>query len=187
MAYDHPSERIYNLRGREVHSFGVEPRHLETGTGTNQGVRQFVNNEQAVPAPMHQQWDASWGVGNQSGHGGFVNDPSANGGRWQAGHLLARQNGGFGHINEGVRPQNAQYNQGNSFNGVSTQDAWRGQEQAFHDAVQQQRTGGTWTTTLRDQQRTPYDMTQTFPSSGPGAWDSPEMLDETNDDDWMPT
>lgn len=150
MAYDH---RVFNLRGRDVHSFsGVQQGDLNQGTGTNQNVRDHVNTGQGIPAEV----SSSWAAGPESGNSTFQNTPSTTAsGRWHAGHMLARQNGGLGDVTSEVFPQNAQINMGNSLNGQPTYDQWRGQEQNFHNAVGQHGQGD-WTVTLRDQPRTPY-------------------------------
>lgn len=166
MAHDDgPNHRVFNLRGRDVHSFQVQPQHLDTGTGTNQGVRNHVNGPAQVPG----QVGFSWQVGDQGGSGEFQNAPSNNG-RWQAGHLLARQNGGLGNVNEMVFPQNGQINMGNSYQGQPTFDQWRGHEQQFHNQVDQQQTQGNWSVTLRDQPRTPYQNQPYDPSYWPQHW-----------------
>ena len=150
MAYDHPSHRVHDLRGRQVHAFHVEPGQLDTGTETNQGTRDYSNGRvEGAPAPA-AQWDARWGVGGQSGAGSFQNTAPADGGVWHAGHLLARQNGGLGNVNAGVLPQNPQYNSGVRLDGERTFDSWRGQEQQFHDQVQQQQVAGDWTAAVYD-------------------------------------
>ena len=154
MAYEPPSHKVYNLRGRQVHAFDVEPQHLDHGTDTNQGTRDHVNGVAPVPAEVSY----GWSVGRQHGGGEHANVAPEDGGRWDAGHILARQNGGLGNVNAGVFPQNPQINRGNHLGGERTRDQWRGPEQAFHNNVQDQDRSGTWSVTLRDQPRVRYDQ-----------------------------
>jgi hypothetical protein len=101
------------------------------GTATSQGTRDYVNNPST---PVPQEVRMSWHSGQQSGATEFANPPSHSG-RWDAGHMVARQNGGPGNVNEGVFPQNAQINRGNSLHGTPTFDTWRGHEQAMNQSL----------------------------------------------------
>jgi hypothetical protein len=141
--------RQYELRDRTVHSYGLKPGDAGTGTDTNKGTRQYVNDPNTpVPAEVGFAYAGANGV---NGHGGFMNT-LGNNTTYDAGHILGRQNGGAGHVNEGVFPQNRQINQGHA----GTFDTWRRHE----DNVNKTLKGGhdaTWSVTLHDHARKRYD------------------------------
>jgi hypothetical protein len=153
MAFDGIGHRVYNLRGRTVHSFDVAADQLGQGTETSPGTRDFVNGQVAAP----QEVGFSYSAGRKRGGGEFANEAPAGGGRWDAGHLLGRQNGGLGDVNAGVFPQNPQINRGNRLNGKPTRDTWRAHEDVFHSAVEGSGRGQ-WSVTTRDRPRVRYDQ-----------------------------
>jgi len=179
---DHPLHRVHDLRGREVHAFEVDPSHLGTGTGTSQRSRDFANQRVAGAPDPAAEWAASWAVGDATGAGQFENVAPAAGRVYHAGHLLARQNGGFGHTEEGVRGQSGAPNSGNSVAGVPTYDQWRGQEQQFHDQIAQQQQAGQWSVTLRDEVRQPYDPATAY---DPNFFAHYGVVGE-DDEEWTP-
>ncbi|RUT08770.1 hypothetical protein DSM106972_008230 [Dulcicalothrix desertica PCC 7102] len=129
------------MRSAKVHSFQVNKSHLGKGTGTTKTTRTHVNN-QGTSRP--HRVSASWKAGHSNGRTNFINKRFKTN---DAGHLLAKSNGGKGHIRSGVFPQNPKINRGNRLNGVQTHSVWRGHKDKFHKAVKKNG-GGNWTVKL---------------------------------------
>jgi RHS repeat-associated protein len=143
-------KRTYNLRSVEIHSYQVSAPDLNTGTATTAATRQAVNSvAMAPPAEVGYVWATA----TRSGAGRVPNPAPAPGRRWDAGHLLGRQNGGAGHLVDEVFPQNPAINRGNYLNGQPTRQLWREHEDAFHDAVGADGEGQ-WVVKLYKRQRT---------------------------------
>ncbi len=111
-------------------SFRVYAADLGTGTNTTPAVRAWVQGRPTqfrytnciagVPQPWVQGWTAA-------------PNPPPVGAPWDAGHVLARQNGGPGNLanDNYIMPQNPQVNRGNA----GTYASWRAHEVAFHTLV----------------------------------------------------
>jgi len=131
---NHGIDRVFGLRGRNVYSRGdVGPGDVGGGTGTNPGVRQYVNS----PAAQYpQEIRISFAAGGVDGSSSFPNYPLAPGQRADAGHIFGRQYGGIGNQNAAVFPQHPQTNRGNSYQGEPTRELWRGPEDAVRGQAQ---------------------------------------------------
>jgi hypothetical protein len=149
MAYQDPSHHVRNLRGRDVHTYEFDQSNLDQGTGTSQETRDFVNDP-ATAKPAEIQFGYSVGRGF-NGSGEFANGPDDDG-QYQAGHRLARQNGGYGDRPEEVFPQNGAINMGHA----GTHADWRQHEQAIHDHVRDNGGTATWQVTEHAQPRKTY-------------------------------
>ena len=152
-----PAHRLYNLRGRQVHAFEVQRHHLNTGTGTTRTTRNHVNDP-ATTVP--QQVSFSYRAGGLTGNGEFANVPNTrprgSGNNWDAGHFVAKQNGGLGHVTHTVFPQNPQINQGHLLRGERTYPLWKGHEHRFNRAIRNTGRTGHWTVITRDRPRVRY-------------------------------
>ncbi|MDQ1559872.1 MAG: hypothetical protein QOD32_2932 [Pyrinomonadaceae bacterium] len=130
---NHGHTRVHNLRGRDVYAGNVTAADIGTGTGTNQGTRNYVNSA-TTPYPQEIRIEYNSGVtGNFSS---FPNQPLAPGQRADAGHIFGRQFGGYGNQNASVFPQHPQTNRGNSYQGQPTRDLWRAHEDAIRAQAQ---------------------------------------------------
>ncbi|RUL79012.1 DUF4157 domain-containing protein [Dyella choica] len=139
--------------------FFVVKSDLNTGTGTSQGTREYVNAA-STNKPDSIRFDYATGKSAKivsqtvkGNKGAFeVENPEADfsyasGKLWDAGHKLGRQNGGLGNDNDWVFPQNPAFNQGNSKNMSDveeTRPAWRQHEDDFHDGVKTSGYGVWW-------------------------------------------
>ena len=133
---------------------------LGTGSETNETTRSHVNNYNTTkPTQIRFDYDfdsnsenvAAKKVMNSSSYF-WVNNPIvdhtyATGRYWDAGHKLAKQNGGYGDdINE-VFPQSPFINQGNSRLMDNKEEAyplWREHEMNFYNGVKEQGYGCWW-------------------------------------------
>jgi hypothetical protein len=134
------------VSGKNNASFSVKKGDLGSGSNTNEGTRNFVNDVK-TPVPSTVSWSYSSGTDSDSG---TVDNDSSNksSGRWDAGHLLGRQNGGRGDLDDWVFPQNPQVNRGNSDDyGNPTYEEWRKPENNFKEAVNKNGSG-TWNVSL---------------------------------------
>jgi hypothetical protein len=131
---NHGIDRVFGLRGRNVYSRAdVGPGDVGGGTGTNPGVRQYVNSP---AAQFPQEIRISFAAGGVDGNSSFPNYPLAPGQRADAGHIFGRQYGGIGNQNAAVFPQHPQTNRGNSYQGEPTRELWRGPEDAVRGQAQ---------------------------------------------------
>jgi hypothetical protein len=105
---------------------------VSRGTGTTSDTREAVNSR---TAPVSYRLSYS---GHSGGGSTELDNPPSHSGRWDAGHIVGAQHGGYGHDPAAVFPQNAQYNRGNSYNGTPTYDDWRRHENNIN---QQARSG----------------------------------------------
>ncbi len=128
--------------------FEVDKSDLNKGTATSEGTRTYVN-EGTTTKPSKINWEYKIPTAGLSDSGTADNPVSIkSGGRWDAGHLLGRQNGGKGDINAWVFPQNPQINRGNYDDADNpTYVAWRAVENTFHGLVDTHGKG-TWKITL---------------------------------------
>ncbi|MDR0802980.1 hypothetical protein [Fluviicola sp.] len=126
----------------------INQNDLNNGTGTTPAVRNFVNAGGPVPNPVNFAYatyrtlfDAQNGLNAVMASGPQVApNPQIPGVNWDAGHALARQNGGLGYLNQHVFPQNREVNRG--WNG--TFGLWRAHEVNFHNAVGNNNHYGRW-------------------------------------------
>jgi len=119
-------------------SYHVSAADLGTGTGTTPAVRLWAQANAPGPNPINFQYAISNAAGTAivgGWNGPFVapNPAPAGGANWHAGHILARQNGGPGHVGAAnwIMPQNPQVNMGHA----GTYGLWRAHEVAFHNLV----------------------------------------------------
>ncbi len=128
--------------------FEVDKSDLNKGTATSEGTRTYVN-EGTTTKPSKINWEYKIPTAGLSDSGTADNPVSIkSGGKWDAGHLLGRQNGGKGDINAWVFPQNPQINRGNYDDADNpTYVAWRAVENTFHGLVDTHGKG-TWKITL---------------------------------------
>jgi hypothetical protein len=116
--------------------FEVDKNDMSGGTPTSIETREYVNEPKT---PKHGTINWSYSIpGTKIKDSGTASNPSSikSNGRWDAGHLLGRQNGGKGDINSWVFPQNPQINRGNYDDADNpTYVDWRGVENTFHDNV----------------------------------------------------
>ena len=139
--------------------FTVLKSDLNTGTGTSEGTRNYVNNPKtykpdSILFDYQSAQSPKAGVkevkGNKSAF--EVENPEADysyksGKLWDAGHKLGRQNGGLGNDNDWVFPQNPAFNQGNSKNMSDVDETrpwWRQHEDDFHEGVKKDGAGAWW-------------------------------------------
>uniref|UniRef100_UPI003FEDB556 hypothetical protein n=1 Tax=Bacteroides uniformis TaxID=820 RepID=UPI003FEDB556 len=131
--------------------FTIEKSDLNTGTGTTEKTRSYVNNNwHYVPTKVKFDYAISTSSKEDAINAVKRNpncficdnakaDYSYGTGRyWDAGHKLARQNGGKGDVESWVFPQNPSMNQGNSrlmYNQQYTFPFWRAHENDFHDKM----------------------------------------------------
>ncbi|QEY18811.1 hypothetical protein D0C16_24220 [Cellvibrio sp. KY-GH-1] len=127
------------------YTFQVEPADIGTGTATTLGTRNYVNGGGAPLFPT-----ASFAYGFFPGGGGWApgaapgplqvapNPPAPPGVAYDVGHALGRQNGGLGHVNNWVFPQDRNVNRG----WAGTFPLWRAHENAFRNGVQALPPGG---------------------------------------------
>jgi hypothetical protein len=179
MAFD----RTFDMRGRTTNAFTVSPESLDTGTVTNQAVRDHVNNRNGDPrdygtAPA--QYSYNFSGGGTTGFGEFNNSPGASG-NYQAGHIRARQNGGIGDEPGFVFPQNPSQNMGGD---------WRRLEQGTHNAVHNSGMPAQVAVTRRDAPRPTYGtpaQSQALSNNYFGWLGSGgDHDDEGGDMDWTP-
>ncbi len=119
------------------YTFQVVPADLGTGTATTPGTRAYVNG--AAPLfPTVSFAYAFYPPGAPGPVGGaapgaltVVPNPPPAFGNYDAGHALGRQNGGLGHVNTWVFPQDANINRGWG----GTFGLWRAHENAFNAGV----------------------------------------------------
>jgi hypothetical protein len=114
------------------YTFTITKADLGTGTKTSAGTRNYVNNV-GTAKPANVDWAAiTWNAMfvQQTNNQGTVNNPVP-AGNYDAGHALARQNGGLGNNNAWVFPQNPDVNQGHAGRHAD----WRAHEQQFHNDV----------------------------------------------------
>lgn len=139
--------------------FTVEHSDLNRGTSTTEVTRSYVNNFNYVPTCVLFDYavsdvstnDAVIAVTRNPNAYGVDNinpDNSYKSGRyWDAGHKLARQNGGYGHLNDWVFPQTPSINQGNSRLMNSQQNSfplWRKHENQFYNLMSNHGAHGCW-------------------------------------------
>lgn len=134
------------------YTFQVVPADLGRGTATTPMTRAFVNGPAAPHAPT-----ATFSYGYFPGGGGWMPgaapgplliapNPPPVWGNYDAGHALGRQNGGLGHVNNWVFPQDRNVNRG----WAGTFPLWRAHENAFNAGVAALPPGGfgIWHVTL---------------------------------------
>lgn len=119
-------------------SYHVSAADLGNGTGTTPAVRLWAQANAPGPNPINFRYAISNAagtaiVGGWNGPFAAPNPAPAGGANWHAGHILARQNGGPGHVGAAnwIMPQNPQVNMGHA----GTYALWRAHEVAFHNLV----------------------------------------------------
>lgn len=119
-------------------SYQVTAADLGNGTGTTAGVRAWAQANAPGPNPINFRYapsDPITGALTGAWIGPFMapNLAPAGGANWHAGHILARQNGGLGHLAAAnwIMPQNPQVNMGHA----GTYGQWRAHEVAFNGLV----------------------------------------------------
>lgn len=139
--------------------FTVEHSDLNRGTPTTDDTRTYVNNLKSIPTKVHFDYAVS-NVSTNDAVAAVKSDPNAyeadnikadnpykSGRYWDAGHKLARQNGGYGHLNDWVFPQTPSMNQGNS-RLMNTQQYsfpfWREHENIFYNLMSNSKAHGCW-------------------------------------------
>lgn len=153
--YNEKSHKVSQLVTKEWWNggdlFTIEKSDLNKGTGTTEYTRWCVNNKwQYVPTKVKFDYAISTSSKEEAINAVKINpncfvcdnakaDYSYGTGRyWDAGHKLARQNGGLGDDENWVFPQNPSMNQGNSrlmYNQQYTFPFWRAHENDFHDKM----------------------------------------------------
>lgn len=139
--------------------FTVEHSDLNCGTSTTDDTRTYVNTLNCIPTKVHFDYAVSNVSTNdavvavKSAPNVYVADnikadnPYKSGRYWDAGHKLARQNGGYGHLNDWVFPQTPSMNQGNS-RLMNTQQYsfpfWREHENNFNKLMSDSKAHGCW-------------------------------------------
>ncbi|NBQ67875.1 MAG: DUF4157 domain-containing protein [Nitrosomonadaceae bacterium] len=139
--------------------FTVLKSDLNTGTGTSEGTRNYVNDPKTYK-PDSILFDyqsaktpkAGLQVVKGNKNAFEVENPEADysyksGKLWDAGHKLGRQNGGLGNNNDWVFPQNPAFNQGNSKNMDDVEETnplWRAHEDTFYSGVKSDGAGAWW-------------------------------------------
>lgn len=121
-------------------SYYVTANDLGNGTGTTPAVRVWAQQNAPGPNPINFRYAAANPnppgavVGAWFGPFAAPNLAPAGGANWHAGHILARQNGGFGNIAspDWLMPQDPQVNMGHA----GTWGWWRAHEVAFNNLVQ---------------------------------------------------
>lgn len=134
------------------YTFQVEPGDIGTGTATTPATRAFVNGPGAPLAPTATfsygffPGGGAWIAGAAPGPLNIAPNPPPLGGNYDAGHALGRQNGGLGHVNAWVFPQDRNVNRG----WAGTFPLWRAHENAFRAGVAALPPGGfgIWHVTL---------------------------------------
>ena len=117
---NHGIDTYYELRnGTRIYSTNIPPSNRNQGTYTTPATRAYAQNPQ-TPRPAFVSFAYS-STGNTQGYSFMPNDTS---GSIDAGHIVGRQNGGFGHHNPAIFPQNRDYNQGHK----GHFSEWRAQE-----------------------------------------------------------
>ena len=117
----------------------IDSNELGRGTKTNPVTRNHVNNNMIAPNNFNLVYVTYTNKADALNDVGHiyrspilqVQNPVIPGTRWDAGHALARQNGGLGDIVNHVFPQNKIINRG--WNG--TYNNWKFYEQDFHNKV----------------------------------------------------
>ncbi len=136
--------------------FTVLKSDLGTGSDTTEETRKHVNDP-ATKKPNkillkyrtnNNTSEASKALKKDANAYNFDNpkaDSSYKSGKyWDAGHKLAKQNGGLGNLKEWVFPQNPAYNQGNSMHMKTTHLEWRKHENNFKEGVYKDGAGAWW-------------------------------------------
>lgn len=118
----------------------IDRAELWNGTKTTQNTRNFVNNQAIVPNNITLDYaiyntfnDALFGINHIFATNNNVPNPQLPGVRWDAGHALARENGGLGNNVNHVFPQNRIINRGWG----GTYHLWRAHEDNFNQQVAQ--------------------------------------------------
>lgn len=119
----------------------IDKAALGNGTDTNKTTRNYVNSNVYAPNSFTLDYAIYNNLsnarrGNNAQFASFNNhvpNPQIIGARWDAGHSLARQNGGLGNNVNHVFPQNSIYNRGLG----GTFPLWRAHEDNFHVLVNQ--------------------------------------------------
>lgn len=120
----------------------IDAAELGNGTKTNQNTRNYVNNDNNVNPPnsitldyaiYNSLYDALLGVNANFAINNNVPNPQLPCVRWDAGHALARENGGLGDNINHVFPQNRIINRG----WYGTYNLWRAHEDYFNQQVAQ--------------------------------------------------
>lgn len=138
----------------------IEKQNLNTGTETTTDTREYVNSS-SVTKPDEIRFDYEFDDSSaeeaankvkRSDDYFWVNNPKPDksypsGNYWDAGHKLAKINGGFGDRNDEVFPQAPFINQGNSRLMNDHEDVyslWKGHEKKFYDGVEEYGFGSWW-------------------------------------------
>lgn len=129
----------YDIQIGDPFDYIIDAAELWNGTRTNQNTRNHVNNG-VVPPPNNITLDyaiyntlndAMFGINTIFATNSNVPNPQLPGVRWDAGHALARENGGLGHNINHVFPQNRIINRGWG----GTYHLWRAHEDNFNQKV----------------------------------------------------
>lgn len=136
-----PIQRLrQDLQTGFPYEYIVDKNALGTGSGTTPAIRNAVNAPNINPPQNLKLQYAIYNSLNAAQNGvphvyqTIVNvpNPPLPKTNWDAGHALAKQNGGSGDNINHVFPQNRIINRG----WAGTFGQWRGHEQTFHDDVQ---------------------------------------------------